>query len=79
MLLREQRRGAEPRDLASPHHRDEGGPERDFGFPEPDVAADEAIHRFPFLHVVEHRVNRRLLIGGFFKGEAFRERFVVGR
>ena len=45
VLLREHRRRREDRDLFSFHHRFERGANRDFGFAEADVAADQPIHR----------------------------------
>ena len=45
MLLGENRRRHQYRDLAAVHHRDERGAQRDFGLAEAGVAADQAIHR----------------------------------
>ena len=45
MLGGEQRRGDEHRDLLAVLHRLERGAQRHLGLPEPDVAADEAVHR----------------------------------
>ena len=47
MLLRQKRRRAEDRNLAARHRGDECGAKRNFSFPEPDVAADQAVHGLP--------------------------------
>ena len=45
MLLGEQRRRHEHRDLLAVGERDERRAQRDLGLAEADVAADEAVHR----------------------------------
>ncbi len=51
MLLREDGRRGEDRDLFAFHDGLEGGANRDFGFAETDIAADQAIHRARLFHV----------------------------
>ena len=51
MLLRENGRRHQDRDLSSVHHRLERGANGDFGFAEADVAANQAIHRLGPFHV----------------------------
>ena len=65
MLPREQRRRHDHRDLLAVHRRDEGCAERNLGLAETDIAADEAIHRASGLQVLDHGVDRGLLIVGF--------------
>ena len=45
VLLGEQRRGREDRDLLAAGDGDEGGAQRDLGLAEADVAAHQAVHR----------------------------------
>ena len=67
MLLRENGRRREYRDLFAVHHGFEGGANRDFGLAEADIAANQAVHRLRMLHV-DFRVDDRLhLIGRFTK------------
>ena len=42
----------------------EGGPDRDLGLPEADVAADQAVHRARRLQILLHRLDRALLVLG---------------
>src|SRR3546814_21119376 len=70
MLAREQRGRTYKRDLNPRHRGDEGGAERDLGLAEPDVAADEPVHRAARRHVGEHVADRAVLIVGFLIGEA---------
>ncbi len=51
VLLREDGRGGEDRDLFAFHDGLEGGANRHLRFAEPDIAADEAIHRARLFHV----------------------------
>ena len=51
MLLGEHRRRGEHRDLFAIHHRLEGRANRDLGFAETNIAANQAIHRARLLHV----------------------------
>ncbi len=63
MLLREQRRRHEHRDLLAVLHRLEGRSYGDLGLAEPDVAADEAVHRRLAFHVLLHVGDRLELVG----------------
>ena len=63
VLVREQRRRREDRDLLAVLHRFERGTDRDFGLAEPDVAADQAVHRHVALHVRLDGVDRVELVG----------------
>ena len=67
MLLREHGGGREHGDLFAFHHGFERGANRDLGFAEADIAADQPIHRARLLHVALRRVDRLELIGGFAK------------
>src|SRR3546814_12987876 len=78
MLAREQRGRTYKRDLHPRHRGDEGGAERDLGLAEPDVAADEPVHRAARRHVGEHVADRAVLIVGFLIGEAVGEGGVGG-
>ena len=69
VLLGEQRRRHEHRDLEPRLHRDERRAQRDFGLAEADVAADDAVHGPRALEVCEHAVDRRLLVLGFLERE----------
>ena len=73
VLLREHGRGREHGDLFAFHHRLERGADRDLGFAEADVAADQAIHRARFLHVALRLGDRFQLIGRFAKGKGMLE------
>ena len=63
VLVGEQRRRHEDRDLLAVLHRLERGADRDLGLAEADVAADQAVHRRVALHVGLHRVDRLELVG----------------
>ena len=63
MLVGEQRGRHEDRHLLAVLHRLERGPHRDLGLAEPDVAADEAVHRDRPLHVGLDVVDRVQLVG----------------
>ncbi len=54
------------RDLLPRVDRFESGPESDFGFPEPDIPADEAIHDIGVFHIGLDVVDGLLLVGGQF-------------
>src|SRR5262249_55189393 len=62
MLLREHRRRAEHRDLLALHRHAERRAERDLGLAEPDVAADEAVHRPGRLEIAAYRIDRPRLV-----------------
>jgi hypothetical protein len=78
VLAREQRGRRDHRDLLSGHRRDEGGAQRDLGLAETDVAADEAVHRLAFGEVLQHVLDRPVLVVGLLPGEAVDE-LVEGR
>jgi hypothetical protein len=63
MLLGENCRGNQHRDLATGLDCLEGGTDRDFGLPVPNVANEQAIHGLRTLEVVLHVVRRLALIG----------------
>ena len=77
MLLGEQRRRHQHRDLLAVGHRDERRAQRDFGLAEADVAADQPVHGLAPLQVFEDGVDRGGLVRRFLEREAFAERFVV--
>ena len=79
MLLGEQRRRRQDRDLLAAVDGDEGGAQRDLGLAEADVAADEPVHRPRRDHVLDHGVDRGVLVGRLVEAEARRERLVVVR
>src|SRR3546814_20513214 len=62
MLAREQRGRTYKRDLNPRHRGDEGGAERDLGLAEPDVAADEPVHRAARRYAGDHVASRALII-----------------
>ena len=62
VLLCEQRRRDEHRDLLPVEHRLEGRSDRDLGLAETDVAADQPVHRDRLLHVRLDVVDRGELI-----------------
>ena len=77
VLARQQRGRHHDRDLLAVHRRDEGRAQRHLGLAEADVAADQAVHRPAGAEIVEHRVDRGLLVVGLLVGEAGAE-LVVG-
>jgi hypothetical protein len=79
MLFAEQGGRAQHGDLLAAGDRAERGAQRDLGLAEADVAADEAVHRFARLHVLDHRVDRGGLVGRFLETEAVGEGVVVVR
>ena len=60
------------------HRRDEGGAQRDLGLAEADVAADQPVHRLARAEIVEHVVDRAVLVVGLLIGEAVDERGIAG-
>ena len=64
VLLGEQRGGHQHRDLLALHHGLERRAQRDLRLAEPDVAADQAVHRLRPLHVALDLVDRRQLVAG---------------
>ena len=79
VLLGEQRRRRQDRDLLAAGDGDEGGAQRDLGLAEADVAADQAVHRPRRDHVLDHGVDRGVLVGRLLEAEAGGERLVVVR
>ena len=77
VLFGQKRCRAEDCNLAARHRCNEGGAERNFGFPESNVAADEAVHGLAGSHVAHDRFNGACLIGRFVEGEALPESLVV--
>ena len=69
VLLGEERRRHEHGDLLALHHGLERRAHGDLGLAEPDVAADEPIHRLGQLHVGLDLVDRRDLVGRLLVGE----------
>ena len=69
VLLGEHGGGHEQGHLFPAHDRLEGGPKRDLGLAETDVAADQAIHGQGVLHVGLGVSNRLELIRGFPEGK----------
>ena len=63
VLLHEQRRRHEHRDLLAVLDRLERGAHRDLGLAVADVAADQPVHRDRLLHVGLDLVDRRQLVG----------------
>ena len=59
--------------LYAVHGGDEGRPQRNLGFAEADVAADEAIHRLASGEIRAHGFDSRHLVFGFLVGEPGRE------
>ena len=72
VLARQQRGRHHHRHLLAVHRRDEGGAQRHLGLAEADVAADQPVHRPAGGEIVEHRVDRGLLVLGLLVGEAAR-------
>ena len=70
VLAREQRRRHHDRDLLAAHRGNEGGAQRHLGLAEADIAADQPIHRPSRREIVEHGVDRGLLVVRFLIGEA---------
>ena len=71
--------GTEHRHLLAVGDRDERRAQRDFGLAEADVAAHQAVHRLARRQVLDHRLDRRRLVGRLLEGEPFGERLVVVR
>ena len=79
VLLGEQRGRHQQRHLLAVGDGDECGAQRDLGLAEADVAAHQPVHRLARRQVLDHRLDRRLLVGRFLEGKAFGERLVVVR
>ena len=70
VLLRQQRRRHEHRDLLAALHGDERGAQRDLGLAEADVAADDAVHRAARAQVVDDGLDRAELVDRLLEREA---------
>ena len=79
VLLGEQRRRRQDRDLLAAVDGDERGAQRDLGLAEADVAADQPVHRPRRHHVLDHGVDRGVLVGRLLEAEAGGEGLVVVR
>ena len=77
VLLREQRRRHEDRDLLVVVHGGEGGAQRNLGLAEADVAAHDAVHRLVRAQVGQHVADGPALVLGQFEREAVLERTVL--
>ena len=77
VLARQQRRRHDHRDLLAAERGDEGRTQRDFRLSEPDVAADETVHRSPRAQIFDRRVDGRQLVVGFLVGKSGTE-LVIG-
>ena len=78
VLFGKQRRRRDERDLVTGAGGGMDGAHRHFGFAEADVAADDTVHRLRPGEVGQHRVYRRLLVGGGGEGEFGGERGLRG-
>ena len=77
VLLDEQRRRHEHRDLLAVGQRNKRGAQRDLGLAETDVAADETVHRLAGDEILDHRLDRSRLIGRFLERKTGGEGFVI--
>ncbi len=76
VLLRQQRRRHQHRDLAPGLHGDERGAHRHLGLAEADIAADDAIHRLRACQILEHLADGLGLVGGLLERESVGEGLV---
>ena len=74
VLLCQQRRRHEHRDLLAALHGDERRAQRDLGLAEADVAADHAVHRLARAQVLDHGLDGVQLVDGLLEREAGLER-----
>ena len=77
VLLHQQGGGGEHGHLFAAHYRHKRGAQRDFGFAEADVAANQSVHRFALGEVFQHRADGGGLIFGFFVAEAVGKGLVI--
>ena len=77
VLLGEQGRGGEYRDLAAAGDRQVGGAHRHFGLAETDIAADQPVRGLGAGQVLDHRVDGGVLVGGRLERELLHEAAVV--
>ena len=73
VLTRQQRCGANQRDLMTGHGGGKGGAQRNLGLAKADIAANQPVHRRALGQVAKHIVDRAVLIIGFLIGEAVDE------
>ena len=64
VLAHQHRRRRDQRDLISAQHRSRGGAQRDLGLAEPDIAADEPVHRMPRFQIGQDVRDGARLIDG---------------
>ncbi len=76
VLARKQRRRHDHRHLPAIEGRDERGAQGDFRLAEPDIAADQPVHRRACAKIVDHRFDGGKLILGLVIGKA-RDEFVI--
>ncbi len=79
VLFGQQRGRRQDRDLLAADHRDEGGAQRHLGLAEADIAAHQPVHRLRRDQVLDHGVDRGLLVRRLLEAEAGREGLVVVR
>ncbi len=79
VLLGQQRGRRQQRHLLAGVHGHEHRAQRDLRLAEADVAAHQAVHRLGRHHVLDHGVDRRVLVGRFLEAEARGEGLVVVR
>ena len=79
MLFGQQGGGGQKCHLAATRHGHKGRTQSDFGFAKPHIAANQPVHRARADHVLDHGMNGRALIGGFFKAKVGGKGFVVLR
>ena len=70
VLAGEQRGRHDDRDLLAVHGSHEGGAQRHLGLAEADVAADQPVHRPAGCQLLEHDIDRGLLVLGLLVGKA---------
>ena len=79
VLLGQQRGRRQKGNLLAARDGDKGGAQRDLGLAETDVAAHQPVHRLRRDHVLDHRVDRSLLVGRLLEAEIVGEHLVVLR
>ncbi len=78
VLLREQGRRHQHRDLPPAGDGGEAGAKGDLGLAEADIAANDAVHRAPRAHVGEDGLDRVVLVDGLLEGKRRLEGAVGG-
>ena len=79
MLFGQQSGGYQHRHLLAVHRRNERGTQRDFGFTKTHIAANQSVHRFAALQVIDDGGDGSGLIRCFLKAETGGERLVIVR